>query len=68
MPASSAARRHDLGGLAAQAAAAAACRGRWRSDALPDNPPDERGNSPILPWRNSDELAEQLRVLGMLQH
>ncbi|MBW8773731.1 MAG: Rossmann fold nucleotide-binding protein [Stenotrophomonas sp.] len=41
--------------------------GGW-SDALPDNPPDERGNSPILPWRNIDELAEQLRVLGLLQH
>lgn len=40
--------------------------GGW-SDALPDNPPDERGNSPILPWRNIDELAEQLRVLGLLQ-
>ncbi|MDQ4681471.1 MULTISPECIES: hypothetical protein [Stenotrophomonas maltophilia group] len=36
------------------------------SDALPDNPPDERGNSPILPWRNIDELAGQLRVLGLL--
>ncbi|WP_343543030.1 Rossmann fold nucleotide-binding protein [Stenotrophomonas pavanii] len=40
--------------------------GGW-SDALPDNPPDERGNSPILPWRNLDELAAQLRVLGLLQ-
>ncbi|WP_445978690.1 SLOG cluster 4 domain-containing protein [Stenotrophomonas muris] len=39
-----------------------------RSDALPDTPPDERGNSPILPWRNSNELAGRLRVLGMLQH
>ncbi|KXU98536.1 MULTISPECIES: hypothetical protein [Stenotrophomonas] len=36
------------------------------SDALPDNPPDERGNSSILPWRNIDELAGQLRVLGLL--
>lgn len=41
--------------------------GGW-SDALPDSPPDERGNSPILPWRNLDELAAQLRVLGLLQH
>src|SRR5215510_13066974 len=25
--------------------------GGW-SDRLPDNPPDERGNSPMLPWRS----------------
>ena len=38
--------------------------GGW-SDALPDNPPDERKNSPILPWRSAGQLAAQLRELGL---
>ena len=38
--------------------------GGW-SDALPSNPPDERKNSPILPWGSSAELAAQLRGLGL---
>ena len=37
--------------------------GGW-SDALPSNPPDERRNSPILPWSTVAELEAQLRALG----
>jgi len=33
--------------------------GGW-SDGLPDNPPDERQNSPILPWGSVNELELQL--------
>ena len=39
--------------------------GGW-SDQLPSNPPDERKNSPILPWSSAAELEEQLRSLGLL--
>jgi len=39
--------------------------GGW-SDSLPANPPDERGNSPILPWRSIPELEAQLRSLDLL--
>jgi uncharacterized protein (TIGR00725 family) len=38
--------------------------GGW-SDGLLDNPPDERGNSPILPWASVDDLAAQLTALGL---
>jgi len=38
--------------------------GGW-SDALPSNPPDERKNSPILPWSSAAELAAQLRALRL---
>ena len=40
--------------------------GGW-SDTLPANPPDERRNSPILPWRTAEELEIQLRGLGLVQ-
>jgi uncharacterized protein (TIGR00725 family) len=40
--------------------------GGW-SDQLPTNPPDERGNSQILPWRSLEELQTQLRTLGLVQ-
>lgn len=33
--------------------------GGW-SDSLPNNPPDERQRSPILPWSTVDELEQQL--------
>lgn len=39
--------------------------GGW-SDRLPANPPDERQNSPILPWGTVDELEAQLRSLGLV--
>ena len=39
--------------------------GGW-SERLPDNPPDERGNSPILPWTTLAELEVQLRGLGLV--
>jgi uncharacterized protein (TIGR00725 family) len=38
--------------------------GGW-SDQLEQNPPDERGNSPILPWDSVETLEAQLRVLGL---
>lgn len=38
--------------------------GGW-SDQLPSNPPDERRNSPILPWRSIEELEAQLLALGL---
>jgi hypothetical protein len=38
--------------------------GGW-SDALPSNPPDERRNSPILPWSTPDELTAALRELRL---
>jgi hypothetical protein len=31
------------------------------------NPPDERQNSPILPWGSMAELEGQLRGLGLAQ-
>lgn len=37
------------------------------SDELPSNPPDERQNSPILPWGSMAELEQQLRALGVVQ-
>src|SRR5215469_8763540 len=40
--------------------------GGW-SDRLEQNPPDERRNSPILPWRSTDELAARLRELGLVE-
>ena len=39
--------------------------GGW-SDGLAANPPDERRNSPILPWRSTTELAAQLSLLGLV--
>ena len=38
--------------------------GGW-SDGLPENPPDERQNSPILPWGSVEQLESQLRSLGL---
>jgi uncharacterized protein (TIGR00725 family) len=38
--------------------------GGW-SDSLPSNPPDERRNSPILPWSSAGELEAQLRSLKL---
>lgn len=40
--------------------------GGW-SDGLVDNPPDERQNSPILPWASMDELQRQLVTLNLCQ-
>lgn len=40
--------------------------GGW-SDGLLANPPDERKNSPILPWATAAELESQLRLLGLVQ-
>lgn len=39
--------------------------GGW-SDDLPAHPPDERGNSRILPWASVSELEAQLRELGLV--
>ena len=39
--------------------------GGW-SGTLPMNPPDERRNSPILPWSSIHELESQLQQLGLL--
>lgn len=39
--------------------------GGW-SDGLLQNPPDERKNSPILPWSSTGELESQLRQLSLL--
>jgi uncharacterized protein (TIGR00725 family) len=39
--------------------------GGW-SDSLPLNPPDERQNSAILPWRSTDELESRLRSLDLV--
>ena len=38
--------------------------GGW-SDGLADNPPDERRNSPLLPWGSVVELEGRLRSLGL---
>jgi uncharacterized protein (TIGR00725 family) len=38
--------------------------GGW-SDGLPTNPPDERKNSPILPWDSIGQLQTQLQSLGL---
>jgi hypothetical protein len=40
--------------------------GGWSND-LPGHPPDERGNSPILPWSSIHELEAQLRDLGLVR-
>lgn len=40
--------------------------GGW-SDGLLQNPPDERRNSPILPWASMEALAGQLAVLGLMR-
>lgn len=42
-------------------------QGGW-SDALPSNPPDERQNSPILPWSSAMELEAQLHSLGLVHN
>jgi uncharacterized protein (TIGR00725 family) len=39
--------------------------GGW-SDGLLENPPDERRNSPILPWSSIAELENQLRQLKLI--
>jgi uncharacterized protein (TIGR00725 family) len=39
--------------------------GGW-SDGLLANPPDERKNSPILPWATTAELEARLRLLGLV--
>ena len=39
--------------------------GGW-SDQLPSNPPDERRNSPILPWSSIQELAAGLETLALI--
>ena len=39
--------------------------GGW-SDTLPEDPPDERGNSRLLPWRSGAELETQLRALDLV--
>jgi uncharacterized protein (TIGR00725 family) len=39
--------------------------GGW-SDQLEQNPPDERRNSPILPWNSVPTLEAQLRSLGLV--
>jgi hypothetical protein len=39
--------------------------GGW-SDELESNPPDERANSPILPWRSVDELRSRLAQLRLI--
>ena len=38
--------------------------GGW-SDELESNPPDERANSPILPWGSIDDLRARLAQLGL---
>jgi uncharacterized protein (TIGR00725 family) len=38
--------------------------GGW-SDQLEQNPPDERRNSPILPWSSTDGLAARLKELRL---
>lgn len=40
--------------------------GGW-SDRLPENPPDERANSEILPWRDTRELEAHLDRLGLVR-
>ncbi len=40
--------------------------GGW-SDQLEQHPPDERGNSVILPWNSIEALMAQLRALGLTQ-
>ena len=40
-------------------------QGGWSND-LPAHPPDERQNSPILPWSSIAELETQLRQLSLI--
>ena len=40
--------------------------GGW-SDSLPAHPPDERQNSPMLPWSTAAELEAQLRQLLLIR-
>jgi uncharacterized protein (TIGR00725 family) len=40
--------------------------GGWSND-LPGNPPDDRGNSRILPWSSVAELEAQLKLLGLVR-
>ncbi len=40
--------------------------GGW-SEGLPAHPPDERQNSPILPWSTASELEYQLRSLQLIR-
>lgn len=40
--------------------------GGW-SDGLLQNPPDERGNSPILPWDSIATLEAQLQSLNLIR-
>jgi uncharacterized protein (TIGR00725 family) len=40
--------------------------GGW-SDRLLQQPPDERNNSPLLPWSTVAELEQQLRNLGLVR-
>ena len=40
--------------------------GGW-SNELPSNPPDERKNSPVLPWSSVDELRSRLASLGIAE-
>jgi uncharacterized protein (TIGR00725 family) len=39
--------------------------GGW-SDQLEKNPPDERGNAPILSWSSVSELQKNLQALGLV--
>lgn len=39
--------------------------GGW-SDQLEQNPPDERKNSPILPWSSVEMLEDRLKELGLV--
>lgn len=39
--------------------------GGW-SETLPGQPPDERGNSPLLPWASAEDLRAQLQRLGLV--
>jgi len=41
-------------------------QGGWSND-LPTHPPDERRNSPILPWASVAELERQLRALELVR-
>jgi uncharacterized protein (TIGR00725 family) len=41
--------------------------GGW-SSTLPSNPPDERKNSPILPWSSIHELESRLRQIGLIEN
>jgi len=41
-------------------------QGGWSND-LPTHPPDERRNSPILPWASVAELERQLHALELVR-